>query len=70
LAEPGIVGGDGRRPWRTRPDGTPVEYTSITDADSGESRDPAGYGRGGHECRDNDYSSPNWQQHDPVRRCE
>ena len=62
--------GNGARPWRTRPDGTPVEHTGITDSDSGQSRDPAGYGRGSRECRDSDHSNANWQHRDPVRRCE
>lgn len=66
----GTSGGEGRRPWRTRPDGTPIEYTGITDSDGGQSRDPSGYGRGSRECRDQDHSNANWQRRDPVRRCE
>ena len=66
----GTAGGDGRRPWLTRPDGTPVEHTGITDSDSGASRDPAGYGRGSRECRDQDHTHPDWRYRDPARRCE
>jgi hypothetical protein len=54
----------------TRPDGSYAYYTGITDTDSGASRDPANYGRGGHECRDADFQSPDWRHRDPVRRCE
>ena len=54
----------------TRPDGSTVYYSGITDTDSGQTRDPANYGRGGRECRDADNQQPHWQHRDPVRRCE
>ena len=66
----GTTGARGERPRLVRPDGTPVDYTGITDGDTGEVRDPAGYGRGSRDCRDSDHSNPDWRLRDPVRRCE
>lgn len=66
----GTAGARGERPRLVRPDGTPVDYTGITDNDSGDTRDPAGYGRGSRDCRDTDHSQPDWRHRDPVRRCE
>ena len=66
----GTAGARGERPRLVRPDGTPVDYTGLTDTDSGESRDPSGYGRGSRNCRDSDHSNPDWRLRDPVRRCE
>ncbi|HEV2818428.1 MAG TPA: hypothetical protein VGW40_14545 [Allosphingosinicella sp.] len=55
---------------RRRPDGSFSHYTGITDSDSGATRDPANYGRGGRDCRDSDSQEPDWRNRDPVRRCE
>jgi hypothetical protein len=53
-----------------RPDGSLAQYTGITDSDGGATRDPASYGRGGHDCRDADSQEPDWRNRDPVRRCQ
>ena len=66
----GPAAGGVRNNFASRPDGTRVEYTGITDTDSGATRDPANYGRGTRECRDRDVESPDWNKRDPVRRCE
>jgi hypothetical protein len=52
-----------------RPDGSYATYSGITDADSGATRDPSNYGRGGRDCRDSDNQQPDWRNRDPVRRC-
>jgi hypothetical protein len=54
---------------RTRPDGSEVEYTGVTDTDSGPNRDPYNYGRGGRPCSDNDASQPDSRYRDPIRHC-
>jgi hypothetical protein len=66
----GTSGNSSVRSSTTRPDGTRVFYSGVTDTDSGASRDPSNYGRGGHECRDSDNQQPDWHKRDPVRRCE
>lgn len=66
----GTSGGSARNGVQRRPDGSVAQYTGITDADSGASRDPSNYGRGGRECRDADAQQPDWRNRDPVRRCQ
>ena len=66
----GSNGSSAQNGVRRRPDGSPVSYTGITDADSGSSRDPSNYGRGSRDCRDADSQQPDWRNRDPVRRCE
>lgn len=59
-----------RNRTRQRPDGSVAEYSGISDSDSGPRRDPSGYGRSGHDCRDADNEQPDYRNRDPVRRCE
>jgi hypothetical protein len=66
----GRGGGTARPGSAMRPDGSYAQYSGITDADSGATRDPANYGRGSRECRDADSQQPDWRYRDPVRRCE
>jgi hypothetical protein len=66
----GATGGRSENSVRIRPDGTRAYYTGLTDSDSGQSRDPANYGRGSRDCRDADAQQPDWRNRDPVRRCE
>jgi hypothetical protein len=66
----GTSGARSHNSIRRRPDGSFSQYTGITDSDSGATRDPANYGRGSRDCRDNDSSQPDWRNRDPVRRCE
>ena len=66
----GTSGSRTTRSVQRRPDGSFAHYTGVTDTDSGQSRDPAGYGRGGRDCRDADSQEPDWRHRDPIRRCE
>ena len=66
----GTSGGTSHNSVRRTPDGRVLQYTGITDSDSGAARDPSNYGRGGRECRDSDASEPDWRNRDPVRRCQ
>jgi len=66
----GTSGGTSQNATRRRPDGSYATYSGLTDSDSGPNRDPANYGRGSRDCRDNDSSQPDYRNRDPVRRCE
>ncbi len=66
----GTSGNTTRNSIQRRPDGSFASYSGITDSDSGQTRDPANYGRGGRDCRDADNQQPDWRQRDPVRRCQ
>jgi len=66
----GTSGARSHNSIQRRPDGSFSHYTGITDTDSGATRDPANYGRGGRDCRDADAQQPDWRNRDPVRRCQ
>ena len=66
----GTSGNTARNFSATRPDGSRATWSGITDSDSGQTRDPANYGRGTRDCRDADNQQPDWRNRDPVRRCE
>ena len=66
----GTSGSTTENSTQRRPDGSTAYYSGLTDADSGQSRDPANYGRGSRECRDADAQQPDWRTRDPIRRCE
>jgi len=66
----GTSGARSQNGIQRRPDGSYASYTGITDADSGPTRDPSNYGRGGRDCRDSDNQQPDYRNRDPVRRCQ